>query len=198
MPTSAAIFVWAEAKWRAGVKMLVSQLNPHGGSRMLDVGVPIIKMAKIGGWSPATIVRMAACYGYFSPFEDLRGAGATTRPVPMLVYPNSQEGCHGARSAERLWPEQPSCVPDVTFASQRLFGRGADRGPRRAPLAGVFVEPPFVFGSRNKRWLVPPNIHNYDVCWGPRLDFARHDSLIFRERLGISYGTVRMRFQKVS
>jgi hypothetical protein len=57
---------------------------------------------------------------------------------------------------------------------------------------------PLFFGSRNKRWLVHPNIHNYDVCWGPRLDFARHDSLIFRERLGISYGTVRMRFQKVS
>ena len=34
--------------------------------------------------------------------------------------------------------------------------------PGEARLAGVIVEPPFVFGSRNKRWL----------------DFARHDSLV--------------------
>jgi integrase len=42
-------------------------------SRMLDAGVPIVKVAKIVGWSPATMVRMAARYGHFA-LEDLRSA----------------------------------------------------------------------------------------------------------------------------
>ena len=42
-------------------------------SRMLDAGVPLAKVAKIVGWSPATMVRMAARYGHFA-LEELRGA----------------------------------------------------------------------------------------------------------------------------
>lgn len=42
-------------------------------SRMLDAGVPIVKVAKIVGWSPATMVRMAARYGHFD-LEELRSA----------------------------------------------------------------------------------------------------------------------------
>ncbi len=42
-------------------------------SRMLNAGTPIAKVAKIVGWSPATMVRMAARYGHFS-LNDLRGA----------------------------------------------------------------------------------------------------------------------------
>lgn len=42
-------------------------------SRMLDAGVPIAKVAKIVGWSPATMVRMAARYGHFN-LEELRSA----------------------------------------------------------------------------------------------------------------------------
>ena len=42
-------------------------------SRMLNAGIPIAKVAKIVGWSPATMVRMAARYGHFS-LNDLRGA----------------------------------------------------------------------------------------------------------------------------
>lgn len=42
-------------------------------SRMLNAGIPIAKVAKIAGWSPATMVRMAARYGHFS-LNDLRGA----------------------------------------------------------------------------------------------------------------------------
>lgn len=45
-------------------------------SRMLDAGVPLAKVAKIVGWSPATMVRMAARYGHFS-LEELRGAVET-------------------------------------------------------------------------------------------------------------------------
>jgi integrase len=41
-------------------------------SRMLSAGVPIAKVAKIAGWSPATMVRMAARYGHFS-LNELRG-----------------------------------------------------------------------------------------------------------------------------
>ena len=42
-------------------------------SRMLNAGIPIAKVAKIVGWSPATMVRMAARYGHFS-LNDLRDA----------------------------------------------------------------------------------------------------------------------------
>ena len=42
-------------------------------SRMLNARIPIAKVAKIAGWSPATMVRMAARYGHFS-LNDLRGA----------------------------------------------------------------------------------------------------------------------------
>ena len=42
-------------------------------SRMLNAGIPIAKVAKIVGWSPATMVRMAARYGHFS-LNELRGA----------------------------------------------------------------------------------------------------------------------------
>jgi integrase len=42
-------------------------------SRMLNAGVPIAKVAKIVGWSPATMVRMAARYGHLS-LNELRGA----------------------------------------------------------------------------------------------------------------------------
>jgi hypothetical protein len=40
---------------------------------MLDAGVPIAKVANIVGWSPATMVRMAARYGHFA-LEELRSA----------------------------------------------------------------------------------------------------------------------------
>ena len=40
---------------------------------MLDAGVPIAKVAKIVGWSPSTMVKMAARYGHFN-LEELRGA----------------------------------------------------------------------------------------------------------------------------
>jgi hypothetical protein len=54
-------------------------------SRMLDAGVPIAKVAKIVGWSAATMVRMAARYGHFS-LDDLRGA------VESISRPGIQEG----------------------------------------------------------------------------------------------------------
>ena len=55
-------------------------------SRMLNAGVPIAKVAKIVGWSPATMVRMAARYGHFS-LNELRGqlrasAGRELKPGP--------------------------------------------------------------------------------------------------------------------
>lgn len=42
-------------------------------SRMLNAGVPMAKVAKIAGWSTATMVRMAARYGHFT-LDELRGA----------------------------------------------------------------------------------------------------------------------------
>jgi integrase len=42
-------------------------------TRMLNAGVPLPKIAKIVGWSPSTMVKMAARYGHFTT-DDLRGA----------------------------------------------------------------------------------------------------------------------------
>jgi hypothetical protein len=57
---------------------------------MLEAGVPIAKVAKIVGWSPATMVRMAARYGHFN-LEELRSAVETiSRPeirVGSPVFP---------------------------------------------------------------------------------------------------------------
>ena len=72
---------WEGAKERAGLKCRFHDLKHTAVSRMLDAGVPIAKIAKIVGWSPATMVRMSARYGHFS-LEDLRGAVETiSRPA---------------------------------------------------------------------------------------------------------------------
>jgi integrase len=72
---------WECAKEPAGVKCRFHDLKHTAVSRMLDAGVPIVKIAKIVGWSPATMVRMSARYGHFS-LEDLRGAVETiSRPT---------------------------------------------------------------------------------------------------------------------
>jgi integrase len=76
---------WEAAKKRAGVKCRFHDLRHTAVSRMLDAGVPISKVAKIVGWSAATMVRMAARYGHFS-LDDLRGA------VESISRPKIQEG----------------------------------------------------------------------------------------------------------
>jgi hypothetical protein len=43
---------------------------------MLDAGVPIMKVAKIVGWSPSTMMEMASRYGHFT-LDELRGAVET-------------------------------------------------------------------------------------------------------------------------
>jgi integrase len=49
-------------------------------SRMINAGVPLPKIAKIVGWSPSTMVKMAARYGHFNT-DELRGAvEAISRP----------------------------------------------------------------------------------------------------------------------
>jgi integrase len=82
---------WEAAKLRAG-KILKGEAEEAGSeeeivplacrfhdlrhtavSRMLNARVPLAKVAKIVGWSPATMVRMAARYGHFS-LDELRGA----------------------------------------------------------------------------------------------------------------------------
>ncbi len=82
---------WAAAKLRAGRVLRENSPGENSGkpieplicrfhdlrhtavSRMLNAGIPIAKVAKIVGWSPATMVRMAARYGHFS-LNELRGA----------------------------------------------------------------------------------------------------------------------------
>lgn len=45
-------------------------------SRMLDVGAPIAKIAKIVGWSQSTMIQTTARYGHFT-LDELRGAVET-------------------------------------------------------------------------------------------------------------------------
>lgn len=52
-------------------------------SRMLAAGIPIMKVAKIVGWSPSTMVQMAARYGHFT-LDELRGAVETINRSEML------------------------------------------------------------------------------------------------------------------
>jgi integrase len=64
-------------------------------SRMLNAGTPIAKVAKIVGWSPATMVRMAARYGHFS-LNELRGAvesinGTGIEAKSLVFSPVSRE-----------------------------------------------------------------------------------------------------------
>jgi integrase len=69
-------------------------------SRMLNAGVPIAKVAKIVGWSPATMVRMAARYGHFSlnelpgQVESINGAGIQ---VGSLVFSPVSNGSAEAK-----------------------------------------------------------------------------------------------------
>ncbi len=75
---------WEAAKKRADVNCRFHDLRHTAVSRMLDGGVPIAKVAKIVGWSSATMVRMAAQYGHFA-LEDLRSA------VESISRPGIQE-----------------------------------------------------------------------------------------------------------
>jgi Phage integrase family len=66
--------------------------------RMLNAGIPIVKVAKIVGWSPATMGRMAARYGHFSlnelrgAVESISGGGIEARsPVFSPVSPAASE-----------------------------------------------------------------------------------------------------------
>ena len=45
-------------------------------SRMINAGIPLPKVAKIVGWSPSSMVKMAARYGHFTS-DDLREAMET-------------------------------------------------------------------------------------------------------------------------
>jgi integrase len=64
---------WEAAKERAGIEVRFHDLRHTAVSRMLNAGVPIPKVAKIVGWSQATMVRMANRYGHFA-LDDLRAA----------------------------------------------------------------------------------------------------------------------------
>jgi len=81
---------WERAKRRAGICCRFHDLRHTAVSRMLEAGVPIAKVAKIVGWSAATMVLMASRYGHFN-LEELRSAVETiSRPeirVGSPVFP---------------------------------------------------------------------------------------------------------------
>lgn len=71
---------WEKAKKDAKVECRFHDLRHTAISRMIDAGVPLPKIAKIVGWAPSTMVRMASRYGHFN-LESLREAvGTISRP----------------------------------------------------------------------------------------------------------------------
>ena len=55
------------------------------------------KVAKIVGWSPSTMVEMAACYGHFTT-DDLREAMETISTGSPVFSPVSTEETEGEKS----------------------------------------------------------------------------------------------------
>lgn len=70
---------WEKAKKDANVECRFHDLRHTAISRMVDAGVPLPKAAKIVGWPPATMVRMAARYGHFN-LDSLGDAVAAISP----------------------------------------------------------------------------------------------------------------------
>jgi integrase len=65
---------WERARERAGLPTLrIHDLRHSAVSRMIVAGVPLPIIAKIVGWAPGTLARMAARYGHFSLEEMRRG-----------------------------------------------------------------------------------------------------------------------------
>jgi hypothetical protein len=70
-------------------------------SRMIDAGVPLPKIAKMVGWSPSTIVRLAARCGHFS-LEELRSAVETIRKGEIEVESPVNSPVNSPVSTEQL------------------------------------------------------------------------------------------------
>ena len=73
-PTGSIKRAWEQARQRAGLAHLrLHDLRHTGVSRMIAAGIPLPIIAKIVGWAPGTLARMAARYGHFS-VEEMRSA----------------------------------------------------------------------------------------------------------------------------
>jgi integrase len=97
---------WERAKLRAAkilkgsaddtdkeIKPLVCRfhdLRHTAVSRMLNAGVPIMKVAKIVGWSPSTMMEMASRYGHFT-LDELRGA---VESINSTVVSDTRKDAH--------------------------------------------------------------------------------------------------------
>lgn len=96
---------WNAARKEAKVSCRFHDLRHTAVSRMLDAGVPMAKVAKIVGWSPATMVRMSHRYGHFN-LEELRSAvesisrGGIAQGSPVIPPVSEDNGT--SRSAKPL------------------------------------------------------------------------------------------------
>jgi integrase len=84
---------WEKAKRDAGIECRFHDLRHTAVSRMIDAGVPLPKIAKIVGWAPATMVRMAARYGHFN-LDSLRDAVASISPEIRADSPGNPPGAN--------------------------------------------------------------------------------------------------------
>jgi integrase len=89
--TGAVKVAWKRARKRAGLPTLrLHDLRHSAASRMIGARIPLPIVARILGWAPGTLARMAARYGHFS-VEEMRSA------LEPMVRP---EPASGAQSGE--------------------------------------------------------------------------------------------------
>ena len=90
--------------------------------------------------------------------------------MSQQLHPAQHWNCPTQANRRLEWATRPntlSCRPERRALVDK---QGAIRARSGATLC---------FHRRNTRWHVHPNLRNYGARWGPRLDFARHDSLEF-------------------
>jgi integrase len=83
-PTAGIKRAWECARKRAGLENVrLHDLRHTGVSRMIARGVPLPIIAKIVGWSPSMLAKMAARYGHYS-LEEMRSAMESIDRAPEI------------------------------------------------------------------------------------------------------------------
>jgi integrase len=99
-PTGAIKVAWEHARKRAGLESVrIHDLRHTGVSRMIAARIPLPIIAKIVGWSPGTLAKMAARYGHFS-VEEMRTALESIRREEISAgYPKKSPKSDGEQKA---------------------------------------------------------------------------------------------------
>jgi integrase len=92
-PTGAVKVAWEHARKRAGLESVrLHDLRHTGVSRMINARIPLPIIAKIVGWAPGTLAKMAARYGHFSVEEMRTALESVSRPLFGTGFVGTQPG----------------------------------------------------------------------------------------------------------